>query len=508
MNAHERALELGAARFDFALTPGETDTLERHLATCLQCRWDVDGMADDDRRIGSRPMAWMSPSRSAVLRSTLEAPGRAMSPAMVLVAAAVLVALAIAAAAVGSVIVQRIEDSRLAIEPAPSSSLPAVVPPSPTPRAWALAEAGQPDPGLVQGPVAVARNDSTWVAVGGSSCVKRTASTMFDCVVPFATSVDGSSWAASGSVPVAIGYAVASSGPEPGIVDLAAGPDGFVAVGMARDPGRKDALGALRGVAWRSADGVTWERVVLDDGARPSAVVHAPDGWLIGGVVYREAGPVGAMWTSTDGRAWTLDDDAAVLDVGGYVDTGEDPSSGGIRAFAFNGPVLVAGGEVCEPTGTPCRPTTWASTDGGATWERSEPLPAGDWLEDLVTANGAFVAVARTCDAIGSCRPVMLRSSDGRSWAEVPTALPEMQALAANDELVIGIVGAERSLAVWASADGSTWESLALSTAPIRRTGSAWASSRAPTAASTSSSGSTRSIPGRPTRTSTPSRTR
>ena len=156
----------------------------------------------------------------------------------------------------------------------------------------------------------------------------------------------------------------------------------------------------------------------------------------------------------------------------------------------------------------PCRPTTWASTDGGATWERSEPLPAGEWLEDLVTANGAFVAVARTCDATGSCRPVMLRSSDGRSWAEVPTALPEMQALAANDELVIAIVGAERSLAVWASTDGSSWESLGTIDSPDQTNRVGLGVVRAPTAASTSSSGSTRSIPGRPTRTSTPSRTR
>jgi hypothetical protein len=37
MTAHERALELGAASVDFRLPPPSAD-LDRHLATCMQCR--------------------------------------------------------------------------------------------------------------------------------------------------------------------------------------------------------------------------------------------------------------------------------------------------------------------------------------------------------------------------------------------------------------------------------------------------------------------------------------
>ena len=241
-------------------------------------------------------------------------------------------------------------------------------------------------------------------------------------------------------------------------------PEGFVAVGFSRDGGAQPVMAIPDGAAWWSADGTTWERTLLEAGARPSTVFRAPDRWLIGGVIYRDAGPIGAIWTSPDGRTWTLVEDAATFDVGGYVDTMEDPASGGIRAFAWNGTVLVAGGQVCADAGLPCVAAAWTSADG-ATWERVSRLPAGDWIPDVVSVNGTFVATAQRCTEI-PCVAVVFRSDDGRAWSEVPMDLPETAFIASSGTTIVLVTGDYRSRDVRASADGATWTLLGSVSAP------------------------------------------
>jgi hypothetical protein len=475
VNAHDRALELAVARVDFSLTESEREVLHRHLDACAQCRGDAEGVAQDARRLTSRPVHRLAPERSAAMRLSLERPRRGMSPAMVFAAAALLLVAGIATAAVGAEIVRRMEEPRLAVLPVPSV---AIVSPAPSagpaespvvPSAWTMTDAGTLTPGLPFVPAAVASSDLGWIAIGGGSCVKtavRDEISMYACASAVARSADGRTWTASGTLPYATNYVGPSSGPEAGIVDVAAGPEGFVAVGYTRDGGAKPVMTIPDGAGWWSLDGVTWERILLGAGARPSVVFRAPDRWLIGGVIYRDSGPIGAIWTSSDGRNWTLLEDAAPFDVGGYVDTGEDPASGGIRAFAWNGSTIVAGGQVCADTGRPCVAAAWTSADG-ATWERVSQLPAGYWISDIVSVNGIFVAVAERCVDSG-CKAVVIRSDDGRTWTEVSMDLPETARISSTGTTIVLVTGDYRTLDVRASADGAAWTSLGSVSAPER----------------------------------------
>lgn len=468
MNAHERALQLGASRLDFRLAADEARALDAHLGACAGCRLDVDRMAGDARRLAARPSRTMPRARSEAVRATLQRPQRSTSPAMVFVTAVLLVLLTIAVAIVGGEIERRLEQSRLAIEPGPSAPavpIPTAVPtnaptPAPTfasaaPSSWELVSAG-----TVTGPafetVAVASSGARWVAVGHLSCV-MTGDTTADCMAPVATSTDGRTWTTlAKGVQLAPAYVPATSGPEAGVVDLAAGPDGFVAVGF--DPNSN--VMSVHGAAWWSADGRTWTAVALGAGARPATVIRANDLWLIGGVIYGKEAPVGAVWTSPDGRTWTLRSDATTFDVGAYVDTMEDPDAGGVADFAWNGQLLVAGGRTCDRAKQPCAAMTWVSTDGLA-WQRSGVLPAGHAVTSLVSIDGTFVATTRTCNAVGECPSQVLRSDDGLTWTQVASGLSEGQTLVAGASSVLRIgapVG--RTLDVSVSTDGRDWVSV------------------------------------------------
>jgi hypothetical protein len=382
---------------------------------------------------------------------------------MVLVAAALLLLLGIATAAVGAEIVRRLEEPRLAVLPAPSavaSALPTGV--SPVAAAWEMHEVGS-TPGIPFQAAAVASSGLGWIAIGDRSCVK-TGEWTYDCAAAVARSDDGRAWSASGTLPYATNYVGPTSGPEAGIVGVAAGPEGFVAVGFARDGGAEPVMAIPDGATWWSPDGVTWERSLLGDGARPSVVFRTPDRWLIGGVVYRDSGPIGAIWTSTDGRTWTLLEDAATFDVGGYVDTAEDPGSGQIESIAWNGATLVAGGQVCADSGLPCVAAAWTSADG-AGWERVSPLPAAGGMGNVVSANGTFVAIAHRCTG-NTCVALVFRSEDGRSWSEVPMDLPATAQIGSNGKTIVLVTGDYRSRDVLASADGAAWVNLGSVSAP------------------------------------------
>ena len=465
MNAHDRALELSVARVDFSLTESEREALRRHLDACAQCRGDAEGVAEDARRLASRPVHRLAPERSAAMRLSLERPRRGMSPAMVFAAAALLLVAGIATAAVGAEIVRRLEEPRLAVLPAPSG-MPSPDATEVVPVTWALNPVGV-TPGIPFQATAVASSELGWIAIGGRSCDKtavRDEIWMYACASAVARSSDGRTWAASGTLPYATNYVGPTSGPEAGIVDVAAGPEGFVAVGFTRDGGAKPVVAIPDGAAWWSADGTTWERTMLDAGARPSVVFRAPDRWLIGGVIYRDSGPIGAIWTSSDGRNWTLLEDAATFDVGGYVDTMEDPGSGQIGSIAWNGATLVAGGQVCADAGLPCVAAAWTSADG-ATWERVSPLPAAGGMGNVVSANGTFVAIAQRCTG-NTCVALVFRSEDGRTWSEVPMDLPETAHIGSNGATIVLVTGDYRSRDVRASADGAAWTLLGSVLAP------------------------------------------
>ena len=198
---------------------------------------------------------------------------------------------------------------------------------------------------------AVAIAGTTLVGVGRGECLPNF-SDPTACYGAAWTDVGGAGWTAAPNQPgLEMGLTVPTSGPERSIYDVANGPAGFVAVGYDYNPPRSACAVApcTTGPAvWRSADGQTWERVHLDLGpgivdrfSNPIVAITADDrGYVMVGYAQTLAGdgqfgPAhAAAWTSPDGIDWTRATDSDDMDVGLCVDTGEEPSCGGMLDVA------------------------------------------------------------------------------------------------------------------------------------------------------------------------------
>ena len=125
MNVHDRTLELAAAGLDFGLSAAERRALNEHLHGCSRCRGDVAGLDDDARRIAARPLRTLAPARAAVLREGVLHSGHGWRPALLLVAAGLLLLLGLAVATGGGM-VDRVDRLLRGQEAPPAIPLPAV----------------------------------------------------------------------------------------------------------------------------------------------------------------------------------------------------------------------------------------------------------------------------------------------------------------------------------------------------------------------------------------------
>ena len=281
------------------------------------------------------------------------------------------------------------------------------------------------------------------------------------------TSTDGRSWVrAPASDALNTGASFPMSGPEIGMFDVAAGGPGIVAIGYAARPD-------MQATIWFSPDGSSWQRIPL--GGTATTRVHAVtwDGQnfvLVGEVRPAMASAAdiatakarAAVWTSPDGRTWTRVPDASALDAGGFIDTMEDPSSGGM-ADVIGGPGgLVAVGSVCRSNPSGCWPAAWTSSDG-LTWARVAGVPAASGrLESVAASRAGYVAVgAQACSAAqvasGGCPALILTSPDGATWTQ--QAFEQTGGLRTvtriGDRLFA--TAPDGPVTLWTSTDGSTW---------------------------------------------------
>jgi hypothetical protein len=253
---------------------------------------------------------------------------------------------------------------------------------------------------------------------------------------------------------------------RPGIQQLtsvAHGPAGWLAVG-----GTAGASGALSGhpVVVVSADGRTWsaadrEPVFAGDGLTAAQAAAGQAGYVIVGA-QRVNGPdgqsrtVAAAWWSAGLDGWHR--------AGGAGVTG---GAGGSRQML--GVTATAGGFVA--VGSHGRlPAVWTTPDG-RTWSVADlPLPAGATAAALqhVAADGRTVVAAGVAQAKGGMVPYTVRSADGgRTWTEAPLPVPagtaQVSAVAAASggftvAGTFGITAGERDVVVWTSPDGKTWK--------------------------------------------------
>lgn len=330
----------------------------------------------------------------------------------------------------------------------------------------------------------VAVGPNSVVAVGQRVCAD-TGTARARCWGQAWTSPDGITWQSVDvtSSGLELGrFRPVLSGPEIGLDGVAYGPAGFIAYGRVetKSDGQVPAV-------WRSDDGASWERLTADDafpaGARMRTILGAADGYLLGGVIYGRT-PRAAIWSSADGQLWTRargSKDDRTFDIGGYIDTMEDPMSGGVNAFALYPGTdsadasladgVVAVGQACAPAidkepwawNGGCEGQQWGSPDG-LTWQTG----------DMARSRGPAIAVAAVGDRLivaapacwDDCASTLLMTAGESSW-DVSYGSPvggEVKALASVGGHFYALVAVPETfpegpvnLALWSSGVGSDW---------------------------------------------------
>jgi serine/threonine protein kinase len=281
--------------------------------------------------------------------------------------------------------------------------------------AWTLVSAGSPAvyqrPG-VENLTSVAHGPAGWIAVGGvvSGAVQQ------PIVV---TSADGVTWQALDSL-------AAFAGPGGYVTGVAAGPHSYVVVGKHVNGDRTFAA------MWWSADLRNWVQGSnggLDGRLKPStvqAVAATPAGFVAAGT----HGTDHALWTSADGRNWSLDDMAMPAGA----------SAATLRLVAANGSRVVTAGHAVTQVGD--IPIVLFSADGGQNWRQIVlEAPGGLGTVTSLTAAGSGFVAAGQAGPAGAQRAVTWSSPDGLSW---PAATPasggvrQITALSASGGTVTG----------------------------------------------------------------------
>jgi putative zinc finger protein len=468
MTDHRRFLDLVAISIDFDLSPSERAELDAHVAGCADCRQAAGSYRSDALALVAMPALQLAPDRSAVILERIVGRRRAQAPRirMLLVAALLALLATSVALTVGAELLRRareqqqltvvperpVVDSPLDASPLPSTSL--------APTEAYSAEAGGTLPDNHSAPTSVAVGPGgEVVVVGGNGCVVGS-DTPPSCVARISegASIDDPTLVSVDAGAAAdLGRAVPVSGPQLGIDRVAASDDGFVAIGYADD-------GGFGVTTWRKEPGKPWERLPRDHvfkDARVRTVAAIGGGWIIGGEIFGPSAPRAAVWTSADGRKWHRADDGPVFDIGGYLQTGEEPAAGGISDIASADGTTVLVGSTRDSRGDASMAAAWVSDDG-LTW-RPSTLPALDGRIDVVARLGtgfiAFVTDGRqeTDDAI-------LVSDDGERWRQVTTeGLPMGFDAAAASPVGTGVAVAvtrDERMQILGSPDGVHWTAL------------------------------------------------
>lgn len=299
--------------------------------------------------------------------------------------------------------------------------------------AWAGTLIDRPPDGFVsERMIAVTASDLGFVAVGLAEAVGRER---------------GQAWFAPG------GVEWERAGPERvfegvSLIDVAAGPGGYVAVGTASaEPAQAD---PSRVVLFRSPDGRRWERVA-GAGATPPGIATAigggPLGYVAVGFTDPQPGPI--LLVSDDGLTWRP----------------IDPATGGDIASGIGAPVAVDGGwlAVGERSGAlsvlrSADATSWQATavEGSAT--------NGTYLSRVLEGPYGLLATGAASDGCGpfsSCpgQAVAWWSQDGVAWGRIPGVDPPIALSAMTVHPERGFVAMTGS-AAWSSSDGWSWTGL------------------------------------------------
>lgn len=280
--------------------------------------------------------------------------------------------------------------------------------------------------------LAVAASDLGFVAVGLAEAVGRERGQAW-------FSADGIEWERTGPAAAFDGIS---------LIDVAAGPGGFVALGSAS--GEAALADPTRVVLLRSPDGRRWERLVGAGMSPPgiaTGIGGGPLGFVAVGFTDPEPGPV--LVVSADGVTWRTIDPTTAGDI-----------AGGIAApIAVDDGWLAAGGP-------PGALSILRSADG-TSWEATAVEGSdtnGTHLSRVLEGPNGLIATGGASDGCGpfsSCpgQAVGWWSQDGVAWGRIADMDPAIAQSAMTVHPDRGFVAVTGS-AAWTSPDGWTWTSL------------------------------------------------
>jgi hypothetical protein len=212
-----------------------------------------------------------------------------------------------------------------------------------------------------------------------------------------------------------------------------------------------------------SADlGRRWERVATGfRSARLEAVVAGGPGLIAGGSIISGRRLDGAIWTSTDGRAWRR-----VTAASGFQDAGIGTLT------AKDDGAFLAIGATCALESECGGTRIWTSTDG-STWRAARTnLPQNASMSGAVAGGPGWLGAGSVGDLTQS-RPAVWSSADGISWTAARGfenvggyllgIAPSGAGFVAHGTAV---TGDSRTAAVWVSDDGLAWERVPRASAP------------------------------------------
>jgi hypothetical protein len=236
-----------------------------------------------------------------------------------------------------------------------------------------------------------------------------------------------------------------------GLVSVAHGPAGWIAVGAASDGG------ATAPVIFASADGVQWQPLTaLADragaGTEFLGAAAGRAGYVVVGRQMTRGRTFAVLWYSADLQTWTADNNGGL--------------DGRLAASTANAVVATAGGFVAVGSHGADQ-FMWVSSDGRH-WDLDYvAVPAGAASATLrsVAATGTRVVAGGYAATRDGDIPVVVVSADGGGWRQVvlkaPSGLGVITALTAtpNGFTAAGVVGPRGSqhAVTWTSPDGLTW---------------------------------------------------